>query len=199
MPALKLTEGATPEPKTAPSILARVETGASMETFPATIPWPISLSQNDAIPTVRIHPATGFGLSESFFISTRRDCIVIGGGGSGYIGLFVDKDWQSGYSDGRCQTFEMDGVPLGSEAEDVMQFLGGEDEMMIPLNDSADEGKFIRRFDVRGVEIYSVDVNFVRKSMDVSEESITTEEARLAGKGFSRWVEGEDKWGELDT
>ncbi|KAI9002920.1 TLD-domain-containing protein [Hyaloraphidium curvatum] len=141
---------------------------------------------------VRMHQAAGLA-GESFFVSTRRDCIVFGGGAA-HVGLYLDRDFDGGYSDGRCTTFELEGTPLGSEAEDFAGFLGGRADFLV--HTGGDENH-LRQFTVRGIEVWGIDENFVRRSTDVPPEEITSDEARAMGLGFGRWVEGDDKFGEM--
>lgn len=134
---------------------------------------------------VRMHPAS---ITSDLFVATRRDLMIFGGGK--HVALYIDENFTGGYSDGQTEVFELDGVPLGSEAEDASHPIGEGEEFEVALQDEK-----VRKFEIRGLEVWGIDMKF--ESSKTEEKEITAEEAQKEGKGFGRWVEGDDKWGEI--
>jgi hypothetical protein len=99
---------------------------------------------------VQIHRAT---MHNDYFVSTRSDCIVLGGGGKGgNVALYIHSDLLNGYSDASSPTYKLGGVALGdtelleNKAEGEIE--GTEDEQASKVS-----------FQISSLEIWGFDLD----------------------------------------
>lgn len=75
-------------------------------------------ASNTTLPAIRVCSTTLFN---NYFIASSRSAVLFGGGGDGtddgLVGLYLSEFFEAGFSDGRCPTFEMQGVSLGKWTE----------------------------------------------------------------------------------